>query len=400
MRLSIDRPPGQLVLADGSRFEGRLAGAPCAEPVVGEVVFNTSMTGYTEVLTDPSYAGQIVAMTAPHIGNHGVVRDDFESTTVAARALVVCALSETISPGPGSRATLEAFLREHGVACLCGVDTRTLTLRVREHGAMMGVIARADLDASALAERARAASLDAGLVEAVAGRAGAAITMRTDASGERAGREHAASPAPAAPGGATDRPGARARVALLDLGAKHHIVHALRSRGLDVCVLDARDGADAVLEGDFDGVVLSNGPGDPLDVPFAVDAARALIGRLPVLGICLGHQVAALALGGRTYKLRFGHHGANHPVRECATGRVVITSQNHNFAVDAGIAERDGVRVTWVNAADGTLEGFDAPGLGLECVQFHPEAAPGPHDAAAIFDRFAERVEARRRARA
>ena len=383
-----DRPDAVLVLEDGSVWTG--FGIGREGEAEGELVFNTAMTGYQEILSDPSYAEQIIVFTFPHIGNVGANPEDCESADIAARGFVV---REPVSAPSNWRAEqgFAEWAQAVGLVGIAGIDTRRLTRHLRGRGVLNGVIAhRRDgaFDLAALLARARAFPGLAGmeLARSVSTKAGYRFAdglWRLGAGFARSG-------------------GQALRVCVIDFGVKRNILRNLVSAGAVVDVLPATATAEEVLAYEPDAVVLSNGPGDPAATAvYAVPLIRELIAAgTRLLGICLGHQLLALALGGRTYKLRFGHHGANHPVRECATGRVVITSQNHNFAVDAGIAERDGVRVTWVNAADGTLEGFDAPALGLECVQFHPEAAPGPHDAAAIFDRFAERVEARRRARA
>jgi carbamoyl-phosphate synthase small subunit len=352
-----------MILSDGTRYDGYLVGAANL-PVWGEVVFNTSMTGYQEVITDPSYAGQIVVMTYPQIGNYGVTPEDNERDRVAARALVVRELSPVFSPGP-NRISLEQFMKEQGMPGLSGVDTRAITRRIRSQGSVIAAIGRSGDSDEELLEMARTRKLDRdqGLVAAV--------------SGGLAGVE-----------------GSAGRVAIVDLGIKRNIVRAIEKLEVSTTVFDKNFRAADIIAGGYDFVVLSNGPGDPADIPEVVEQVGMLIGGIPILGICLGHQVIALALGATTYKLKFGHHGANQPVLDKRSGRVFITSQNHNYAVADDIAEKTGAAVTYVNASDGTLEGFVDDERRLECVQFHPEAAPGPHDTAFIFEQFRDRVKA------
>jgi len=355
-----------MVLADGTKFEGHLTGAatrPGFTHIWGEVVFNTSMTGYQEVITDPSYAGQIVVMTYPQIGNYGVTFEDNEKPECAARALVVRDLQQFFSPGPG-RMSLEQFMIDQNLPGLTGVDSRAITRHIRDKGSIVAAIGPDTMKDEELLEIARAHKLDRDerLVERVSGTLNAV------------------------------HEGTSGRAAVIDLGVKKSIVDNVRRLGFTTQVFDTSFEADDILGGGFDFLVVSNGPGDPTDIPQVVDHVKRLIGRIPMLGICLGHQLIALALGASTYKLKFGHHGANQPVLDLRSGRVFITSQNHNYAVSDSIAEHLGVQVTYTNAADGTLEGFLDDHRMIECVQFHPEAAPGPHDCNFIFDRFAEHV--------
>jgi len=373
MMTALKRPPGKLILLDGTRFDGRLVGAGSL-PVWGEVVFNTSMTGYQEIFTDPSYAGQIVVMTYPQIGNYGVHEGDNESACPAARGLVVRDLSPFYSPGPGRRG-LEEFMVQRGLPGLSDVDTRSIALRIRTEGAVVGVIGSAEQSDTELLELARSVKdrVGRGLVEAVSPR------------GVRVYR------------------GLGGRAAVVDFGSKESIIASVRKIGLETVVIGAGahpGGAfdtDAIIGGGFDAVVLSNGPGDPADLPGAVGSTARLVGKLPILGVCLGHQIAALALGGKTYKLKFGHRGANQPVLSHRTGRVHVTAQNHGYAVGDDIAGRKArIRVTYSNLNDGTVEGFADEERLIECVQFHPEASPGPHDTSFIFEEFFSRVRARR----
>ncbi len=360
------RPRGKMILADGTRYEGHLTGAairPEFTSAWGEVVFNTSMTGYQEVITDPSYAGQIVVMTYPQIGNYGVTVEDSEKPVIAARGLVVHDLQEFFSPGPG-RMSLEQFMIDQNLPGITGVDSRAITRHIRDKGSIVAAIGPETMSDEELLNIARSHKLDRNerLVESVSGTLNAV------------------------------HEGSAARAAVIDLGVKKSIVDNVRRLGLTTQVFDASFKAADILDGEFDFLVVSNGPGDPTDIPHVVDEVKQLIGRLPMLGICLGHQMIALALGASTYKLKFGHHGANQPVLEVKSGRVFITSQNHNYAVSDSIADHLGVQVTYTNAADGTLEGFLDDHRMIECVQFHPEASPGPHDCNFIFDRFIEHV--------
>ncbi len=360
-----------LVLADGSVFEGELLGAEPANGIAsGEVVFNTALSGYQEVITDPSYAGQIISFTNPHIGNYGVNRRDFESTRPFCRGVIVRQLARRHS-NQDAEASLEAMLRRYGVAGIGGIDTRRLTRVLRDTGAMPGAFGTADeaaLRAAATAER---------------GTDGVDLVAQVTT----------AEPYTVSDGGSRGR--ARTIVAY-DFGIKHTIIRQLARLGIVHVVPASASAADVLAHGP-DGVFLANGPGDPAEVGYAVEAIRGLLGEVPIFGICLGHQLLGRALGGETYKLPFGHHGGNHPVRNLATGRVEITSQNHNFCVDAdSLAGR--VEVTHVNLNDGTNEGMrvlDAPAFS---VQYHPEAGPGPHDSRYLFGEFVQLMDGGRRA--
>ena len=359
----LDRRRGKMILADGARFDGYLTGSADL-PVLGEVVFNTSMTGYQEIITDPSYAGQILVMTYPQIGNYGVCPADNERNTCAARALVVRELSPFFSPGH-DRISLEEFMVTRGLPGLTGVDTRALTKHIRSRGAVMAAIGGESHSEQELKALANSQSFSRGqsLVESVTG----------SLSGVREATK-------------------RRRAAVVDLGVKQSILDQVHALGVSTRIFHARSLAGEILEGGFDFVVLSNGPGDPTDVPRVIEQVQQLIGKIPILGICLGHQITALAMGGSTFKLKFGHHGANQPVVDRRTGRVFITSQNHGYAVADDIGDRSGVDVTFTNASDGTLEGFTDENLMVECVQFHPEAAPGPRDTSFVFRSFLDKV--------
>jgi carbamoyl-phosphate synthase small subunit len=365
-----------LVLRDGRVFRGRALGA--AGEAHGEVIFNTAMTGYQEILTDPSYHGQIVTMTYPMIGNYGINEEDVESHRPWANGLIVKEASAYPSSWRG-RVSLDEYLKTHGLVGLQGIDTRALTRHLRDHGAQDGIISSVDLDVSRLREKARALP---GLV----GRDLVAEVTVAEPFTWKTGAWDLAK-------GYRPPPPARWSVVAFDAGIKFNILRQLRAAGCEVTVVPASTPAAAVLEYRPDGVFLSNGPGDPEGVPYLIDAVRALIGKVPIFGICLGHQIIGLAAGGRTYKLPFGHHGANHPVKDLATGRVEITSQNHGFAVDPASLAGRGWEPSHVNLNDDTCEGLRHPELPVFCVQYHPEASPGPHDASYLFRRFTDLME-------
>jgi carbamoyl-phosphate synthase small subunit len=371
----IARSPAWLVLEDGTAYPGRSFGA--TRPSGGEVVFHTGLTGYQEILTDPSYKGQVVVMTAPQIGTYGTTPEDVESSGVHVEGFVV----RELSPRPSnwrSTQSLEDYLADAGVAGIEGVDTRDLTIRLREHGVMRGVIVHGDADLIAAVERARD-------LPSMEGR-DLVPSVTCDATFEWDGTPGMSddSPFELYPDPSVDP----VSVVVYDFGVKWNILRSLRGRNCKVTVVPATTPADEVLERKPDGVLLSNGPGDPATVGYGVAAAKQLFGKLPMLGICLGHQIIGQAAGGSTFKLKFGHHGANHPVRVLATGAVEITSQNHGFAVDPDSLEGSGFVTTRVNLNDGTLEGIRHQDWPVLAVQYHPESAPGPHDAAPIFDRF------------
>ena len=372
-----------LALEDGRVFRGRRFGA--RSDAAGEVVFNTSMTGYQEILGDPSYAGQIVVMTYPMIGNYGIAPEDFESKKPYVEALVVREPSRIASNWRHER-TLGEYLSAHDVPGFCDFDTRALVRHLRDHGSKRGVIGPATESEQGLVARARA-------VEPMAG-CDLARVVTTDQSypwvkpsfvlpNGRKSKE-------AVPARATQPEAGTHRVVVLDCGVKWNILRRLVDVGCSVTAAPATTSADDILAMKPHGIVVSNGPGDPEPVQYAVETVRALIGRVPLMGICLGHQLLGLAAGGKTYKLKFGHRGGNHPVMDLTTGKVEITSHNHGFAVDPDSLPEREVERTHINLNDQTLEGLRLKNAPAFSVQYHPEASPGPHDARYLFERFAQ----------
>ncbi len=363
-----------LVLADGTMFRGASVGARGEK--VGEVVFNTAITGYQEILTDPSYRGHIVTMTYPLIGNSGVNFEDNE----AVRPYLAGFIVKEFCPLPSNWRKdddLENFLKKHGIMWLHQIDTRKLTRNLRETGAKKGIISTEDHDYESLLKKVRdfpdIEGLD--LVKEV--------TCSEPYDWDEPTWRWNATP---------DRPEPQFRVAAYDFGIKQNILRLLVDAGAKVRVFPATATAEEVLAYEPDGVFLSNGPGDPQTVTYAIENVQRLIGKKPVFGICLGHQILGLALGGKTFKLTFGHHGANHPVRRLETGHVEITSQNHNFAVDPE-SVRSECEITHINLNDQTVEGFVHRKYPVFAIQYHPEASPGPHDSRYLFDRFKKMIE-------
>jgi carbamoyl-phosphate synthase small subunit len=347
----------RLALEDGTIFVGESFGAEGAAG--GEVVFNTGMTGYQEILTDPSYSGQIITMTYPLIGNYGLNRFDYESAHPFARGLVV--REHCLNPSNWRcEMSIADFLKQYQIPGICGIDTRALTKRLRTKGAMKGILTTGEItDQELLAQ----------------------VKALPDLSGQNFVKN-----------ATTDRiytVGAGSKqVVLIDYGAKGNIIQCLADRGCQVTVVPCDTAADAIMALEPAGIMLSNGPGDPKDVGYAVATVKELIGKLPIFGICLGHQLIGLALGGDTYKLKFGHRGGNHPVKDLISGKVTITSQNHGFAVDPQSLDPDEVMISHRNVNDATVEGLRHKYLPVFSVQYHPEAAPGPRDSEYLFDEF------------
>lgn len=364
-----------MALQDGALYEGWAFGAE--GEAKGEVVFNTGMTGYQEVLTDPSYKGQIVAMTYPLIGNYGVNLDDNESSRLYLEGFVIKEPS-TYPSNWRSSVGLEGFLKAHGIVGIQGIDTRSLTRHIRDHGEQIGIISTKDLSPEGLLAKARGTP---GLVgQDLAREVSCTRPYQWDSSGEE-GLPQAG------------------HVVVYDCGVKYNILRRLAELGLRVTVVPASTAPKEVLSMNPDGITVSNGPGDPAAVPYMIDNLRELLGKRPIFGICLGHQLLSLAIGLKTYKLKFGHHGSNHPVMELSTRKVEITTQNHCFAVEGWQGWRSTpygpVEVTHINLNDRSVEGLRLKDLPAFSVQYHPEASPGPHDAGYLFERFLAIIKAR-----
>jgi carbamoyl-phosphate synthase small subunit len=366
----------KLALEDGTVYTGRSFGAEAERS--GEVVFNTAMSGYQEVLTDPSYKGQIVTMTYPHIGNYGTNEEDWESGKVWVEGFVAREFSKVAS-NFRSTSNLDDYFKKHGIPAIDDVDTRALTRKLRTTGALNAVLSSVELDDAKLVEKAKAIPKMSGLdlVKVVTSDKPRSWKefVRHDANGKHPAFKH--------------------KVAVVDCGVKYNIVRSLVALGCDVTVYPA-DAPAKELE-KYDGVCLSNGPGDPEAVTYTIESVKGLIRKeKPIFGICLGHQILGLALGAKTYKLKFGHHGANHPIRNEITKKVEITSQNHGFSVEQKSLEAVGGEVTHVNLNDGAVEGLRHKSLPVFSVQYHPEAAPGPHDASYLFHQFLKNMEAKK----
>jgi carbamoyl-phosphate synthase small subunit len=355
----------KLLLEDGTLFTGLAFGAEGTS--VGEVVFNTGITGYQEVLSDPSYCGQIVTMTFPLIGNYGITRDDFESLRPYIHGFVV-RRHEPVPSNWRAEYTLDRLLKDYGIIGISDIDTRMLTRKIRQHGTMKGILTTGSERIEELQERLKAAPL---LRDQVA----------------RTSTKHVFS-----------SPGDRERIVLMDFGAKSGILRELTKRGCDVVVVPYDTTADEIRRLRPDGIQLSNGPGDPKDVPQAVETIRQLLGEIPIFGICLGHQLFALACGADTAKLKFGHRGGNHPVKDLETGRCYITSQNHGYTVKEDSIAGTELTVTHINNNDKTIEGLRHNRFPAFSVQYHPEAAPGPFDSGYLFDQFLAMIREHKRA--
>lgn len=366
------------MLESGMRFDGYSMGKEGT--AVGEVVFNTSMTGYQEILTDPSYRGQIVVMTYPHIGNVGVNRDDMESRRPFLAGFVV---KECVKEPSSWRAekSLDEFLEEWGIVGIQGVDTRAITRIIRDRGAQMGVISTDIFDERELKK----------LIEETPRIEGRDLVKEVTSPAPYLWREGTYEFGK----GYIRRDKFEFRVAVIDCGVKYNILRMMVDVGCEVYVFPASATYQEILEVNPHGLFISNGPGDPQAVPYVVETVRKLLGKIPTFGICLGHQIIGLALGGKIKKLKFGHHGGNHPVKDLKTERVEITAQNHNFVVDIDSLKDKDVKITHINLYDGTLEGMSSDRLRFFSVQYHPEASPGPHDARYLFSRFAELMRGR-----
>ena len=377
MNLPWNRPKAILLLEDGTVFRGYTF---CGHGrALGEVVFNTSMTGYQEVLTDPSYKGQIVAMTYPLTGTYGINPEDMESAAVHVEAFIVKEYQDFVSNWRSNR-SLADFLSENGKIGIEGIDTRALTRHIRVGGAMRGIIATDTDNLSELMDQ----------VQAYPGLNGIDLVKYVTCEKPyrwRDGRRHEI----ASPEWLPDTTGFR--VAVLDCGIKYNILRSLEKAGCQVLVFPAHAAADEILSCGPDGIFLSNGPGDPAAVHYVIETVRDLFGKKPIFGICLGHQMMGLALGGTTFKLKFGHRGTNQPVKDLTTGRIEITSQNHGFCVDPDSLANLPVQLTHINLNDNTLEGMQHLEIPAFCVQYHPEASPGPHDASYLFSRFMQMIE-------
>jgi len=369
----MDKPKiAKIALEDGRIFEGLSFGADGKR--YGEVVFNTSMAGYQEILTDPSYKGQIVTMTYPLIGNYGVNEEDVESRKPFVEGFIVKECSK-IASNWRSQKRLDEYLKENGIVGIEDVDTRALTRHIRLQGVMKAVLSTEDLNDESLVKKAKDSPglIGRDLVKEVT--SGKSYDWSQSIADNRQSIEKKYS------------------VVVLDCGAKYNILRELVNNGCSVTVVPAKTNAQEILNMKPDGVLLSNGPGDPAAVTYVVETVKKLIGKVPIFGICLGHQMLGLALGGKTYKLKFGHHGGNHPVKDLKSGRVAITVQNHGFCVDIESLNKKDIEITHMNLNDNTLEGMRHKELPIFSVQFHPEAGPGPNDAKYLFGEFVKMMD-------
>jgi len=370
-----------VVLEDGTVFHGRSFTGPFE--TTGEVVFNTSMTGYQEILTDPSYCGQMVTMTYPLIGNYGVNDEDIESDRIQARALIIKEYQQVFSNWR-SKISLMDYLSENHIPGIEGIDTRALTKHIRLQGAMKAIISTEDMDQRSLVEKARQSQgmIGIDLVKEVTckrpmlWRNNRPVELKEELDGFKWPD--------------SDK---KRRVVAIDYGIKYNILRSLEKKGCDILLVPANTDSETIDMLNPHGLFLSNGPGDPAAVPYAVDVIRRQIGKRPIFGICLGHQLIGLALGGKTFKLKFGHRGGNQPVKDLSTGKVEITSQNHGFCVDMESFTDPDIELSHINLNDKTVEGLNHKRLPLFSVQYHPEASPGPHDAGYLFDRFTEMMD-------